>query len=554
MSSSGALKRGKLSLRQLQFFIIAFVIIGSVIILKSFAASPCGTYSVTKGDFDCSTKVDITDLSYLLSRYNTSDPSADTNADNTVNINDLSVLLSNYNTTVIQSNLPAPSGTLKIYKAHDFMNSIAQNTHPDYGPGTYTTGNAYQLYTPGYGANSNEPVDHTWKKWACDSGIKVMRAGMKPLGWGPNDFGLYQVNDLYRTCGIRFILGVGDPDNWQNNLPNLPTYDRGAIYAIENSNEADNPDFYWGRCQGVSGHCTVAEWAQNVRNETKGVHDWLKANGYSNVATIAPSFINANIWWDASIPDATKVGDLSAWIDYGNWHPYSGGNTPESAVANGKNNAAINAPGKPVWFTEWGFHTCACSGPHPGVSESVQASYLLRGWADNFAQGVQASAAYEFLDQYYDTNTWGENYFGSIRRDYSPKPAFTAVKKLLSDVDDTSATFTPIPADLTVTAPNGVEVRSLVLEKTNGRMSILLWRPDSLWNYSNLTPISVSPQSVNVSLYRPDIATNMYADMDTPEVLGSSIAASSYVTNVNGWRTWNNISLDGRLVVLNVRY
>jgi hypothetical protein len=549
-----SLRSGKFSLRQLQVFALIVVLVGTFFAFRSFAAPPCGTYSVTKGDFDCSTEVDIVDLSYLITRFNSTDISADANNDTKVDILDLSILLSNYQTNVVQNNLPAPSGNLKIYKSADFLNSIAENTHPDFGPGTYTTGNAYQLYTPGYGADSTEPINHTWKKAACDSGIKVMRAGIKPLGWGPNDFGLYQINDLYRTCGIKFILGVGDPDNWQNNIANLGTYDRGAIAAIENGNEEDNGQFFWGRCQGAAGHCTVAEWAQKIRDETKGVHDWLKTNGYSTVPIIAPSFINANIWWDGSIPDATKVGDLSAWVDYGNWHPYSGGNTPESVVVDGKNAAAINAPGKPVWFTEWGFHTCACSGPHPGVSESVQSTYLVRGFADNYLQGVVGSVPYEFLDEYYDTNTWGENYFGIIRRDYTPKPAFGALQRLTSEVNDSSSSFTPIPADLTVSAPQGVAVKSLVLQKMNGRMVILLWRPDSIWDPSTRQAISVSGRPVSVSLYRPDVNLKMYADIDIPDTANSFTTAATYATNNNGWRTWDNINLDGRLVLLNIRY
>lgn len=50
----------------------------------------------TVGDINGDTKVDVFDLSILLSRWNTSDIAADVNKDGTVNVFDLSILLSNW--------------------------------------------------------------------------------------------------------------------------------------------------------------------------------------------------------------------------------------------------------------------------------------------------------------------------------------------------------------------------------------------------------------------------------------------------------------------------
>jgi hypothetical protein len=200
--------------------------------------------------------------------------------------------------------------------------SIAINTHPDYGPGTFETGNAYQLYTPGYGAEPNEPVEHTWKKAVCDSGVKVLRANLKPESWSPYDFGVYQVNDLYRSCGIRWVLQMGDPPDYASNLRNLVDYDPGAVLAVEGPNEVDS--MYWGRCG-----CSIATWAQQVRDEARNAHDWLAAHGYGSLKIIAPSFVKSGPGPGpggyVEQPDPYDVGDLSAWVDYGNIHPYAGG-------------------------------------------------------------------------------------------------------------------------------------------------------------------------------------------------------------------------------------
>jgi hypothetical protein len=81
---------------------------GVVAFLGSFVWSGGGVYAqcaqqnISKGDFDCSGKIDLYDLSYLLSRYGGADTTADASSDGVINIFDLSILLSHYNMTVYQ--------------------------------------------------------------------------------------------------------------------------------------------------------------------------------------------------------------------------------------------------------------------------------------------------------------------------------------------------------------------------------------------------------------------------------------------------------------------
>lgn len=287
--------------------------------------------------------------------------------------------------------------------------------------------------------------------------------------------------------------------------------------AVEGGNELDY--FYWHRCQVSGRHCTVAEWAERIRTSVREATAWLDANGFSDIPLIGPSFVNRDISWDAGIPDAKKVGDLSAWVDYGNAHPYSGGQAPEVATRTGKEMAATNAPGKPVWFTEWGFHTASQgAGPHPGVSESVQANYLVRGWLDYFDQGIKGAAVYEFLDEHPDGGADGENSFGLVRRDWTTKPAYSAMKTMLSygHFDDTATAFTIPATKITVSTAAGVPIRAAALQNSRGHNVIAVWRPESLWNRDTYQPVDVARAAYTVTICRPDLRWGVYLDTARP--------------------------------------
>jgi len=86
------MRRARFSNVRLLAFAGVFALIGAIILIKTLAA-PNPNLS---GDLNNDNTVNITDLSILLSDYNTSNSAADINLDGTVNVLDLSTLLSNY--------------------------------------------------------------------------------------------------------------------------------------------------------------------------------------------------------------------------------------------------------------------------------------------------------------------------------------------------------------------------------------------------------------------------------------------------------------------------
>lgn len=91
-----------LSRAHLGVFIFAFAAIGAIAIWRSLALNPN-----LPGDLNNDNTVNITDLSILLSDYNTSNSAADINGDGIVNVLDLSALLSHYGQSGSTASPPA---------------------------------------------------------------------------------------------------------------------------------------------------------------------------------------------------------------------------------------------------------------------------------------------------------------------------------------------------------------------------------------------------------------------------------------------------------------
>ena len=92
-----ALKKQSFSKPQLTVFILAFALIGFLLV-RTFAANPN-----LPGDINNDNTVNVTDLSILLTNYGTTNTQADLNADNLVNITDLSILLSHFGNSYVPS-------------------------------------------------------------------------------------------------------------------------------------------------------------------------------------------------------------------------------------------------------------------------------------------------------------------------------------------------------------------------------------------------------------------------------------------------------------------
>ena len=121
---------------------------------------------------------------------------------------------------------------------------------------------------------------------------------------------------------------------------------------------------------------------------------------------LAPSLVN-----DASY---AELGDMGAWADCGNIHPYSGGDVPDITLAELSDRARTISPGDPVCVTEAGYHNALLTAEgHRPASEAAAGSYMPRLYLDYLRAGVARTFIYELVDAWPDSaGTEQDSHFG----------------------------------------------------------------------------------------------------------------------------------------------
>ena len=102
-----------------------------------------------------------------------------------------------------------------------------------------------------------------------------------------------------------------------------------------------------------------------------------------------------------------------------------------------------------------------------------------------------------------DAMTDRECHFGLVRADGSVKPSFTAIRNLLRVLsDDDGADCRCRPLDYAVEAPEGVTIRTTLLQKSDGRWFLALMRECEAYDLKRLTDVEVEPVDVTVRTAR----------------------------------------------------
>ena len=239
---------------------------------------------------------------------------------------------------------------------------------------------------------------------------------------------------LAASHGIRFDFMVGQPGFQGGTLDQLLAALRGplrnAAEALEAPNEFDH--FVGG-----------PNWPSVLTRYDKELYAKAKADpSLRSLPVIGPALVGAN---------ATRtLGNQQAWLDIGNVHPYTGGQSPGPDHSNSElARARVLSGPKPIWATEAGFFNAPNATLRQSVPETTAAIYLLRTFLEHFKSGISRTYAYELIDDKPDpTATDPQQHFGLLRNDYTPKPAFTALQNLLALVGPTQGNTTLQPLRL----------------------------------------------------------------------------------------------------------
>lgn len=284
--------------------------------------------------------------------------------------------------------------------------------------------------------------------------------------------------------GIRFNLIMGRPDrpgtpaDYVRTVAGLPA---GAVESVEGVNEWD----LFG--------ATRLDWATEVATWQKDLYAASKADpATASLPVLSPSMAFKSSY--------QFLPDLSAWSDKANAHMYPGGYKPSTEVTNISNALRAVVPGKPVVVTEAGYHNAvATTNGHLPVDEATAGRYLPRLLLDHVKAGHERVYSYELIDEFADPGrTNPEASFGLLRRDWSPKPAYTAMRTLLGLLSDPGPEFTPEPLPVATTGWPA-DGRYLVTQKRDGSHVLLLWRDATVWDPVLRTALPDPPAPVTLT-------------------------------------------------------
>jgi hypothetical protein len=244
------------------------------------------------------------------------------------------------------------------------------------------------------------------------------------------------------------------------------------------------------------------------------------------VPVIGPSFIDPS--HRAQVPD-----DLPGMF---NAHPYPGGLPPESSLELALSERRATAPSKQVVFTETGYHNAvAATVDQPPASEQAAAIYVPRLVATAFGAGVKRTFLYELLDNRPDPGlTDPIQHWGLLRNDFSPKPAFTALKTLIAAVRASPGPRTESRLGVGLRVDGDERVERLVLARRDGSVAIALWRPVSVWDRDSRQPLDPGQVAVeltfggadarDITVWRPSVSAAPVLERDRARTLSLELA------------------------------
>jgi hypothetical protein len=304
---------------------------------------------------------------------------------------------------------------------------------------------------------------------------ELLRAGVRHVRDGAYTYAEASSSTYYERCralaavGIRFNLLTSFKTLWSEptdpaKLDDVYRWCNGAVDSFEGVNEPDLQRIPAG----------YPDWKTQTLQSQKTLWQTVKGNpALRNVKVLGPTIVWA----------PTALGNQSAYMDYGNWHPYPGGECPTCGDAYGQNVDTFMAKyrtisgTKPIIATETGYHNAvdAPAAGHRGVSERAAAIYLPRLLLEYFNRGFARTYLYELIDSAYDpSDTLPNAHFGLLRYDGSEKPAFKALTNVLRITSDPGPAFTPRPLGFAATG-NTARLHSTLLQKRDGTYLLGLW-------------------------------------------------------------------------------
>lgn len=410
-----------------------------------------------------------------------------------------------------------------------FIDSIGVNTH-------VTAGGVY-------GSTSNTQAK------LVDLGIKHVRDSVNVNNPAASD----GLKTFYTNAGIKTTLtvdwGPNPLANWGSQNPLLESLniarDRigvSAISQITGPNEPNLKQGYGGSTQWAN---DTATFMKNLWNATRSNSNY---SAFSGISIVGPAIAGGGNEPERDMPllkTAFGSDNIENYVSYAGIHPYPAAGWPADVGDTiGTQIPRIRNlyPTKTFVATETGYHNALGAGG--AANETAAGVYAPRLFLDYFGyRGIRRTFWYELFNEDFngngisDSGNNEENY-GLFRLDGSRKPAGTAIKNLVSLLNDTG---TPTLSALDVTLSNS-NARSLLLRKSNGDYFLALWIADYNTSWQNASNPATFPSEQACTLTLTSSRTlTAYTNLDT------TLATTSL-----GSGTTFNLSIGARVKIFKI--
>jgi len=235
------------------------------------------------------------------------------------------------------------------------------------------------------------------------------------------------------------------------------------------------------------------------------------------------------------------LGDMSGYQDYGSMNNYFSGRHPGNNGWGSNNYGSLDwnvrvakkaSVSKPVVTTETGYHNLPYNyNSHKGVPEEIAAKYAPRLLLEQFNYGIARTFIYELINTYNNPNAIDQN-LGLLRNDGSEKPAYGAIKNLLSLLKDPEGDFAPGVLNYALSG-NTANIHHTLLQKKDGRFYLILWQEVSGFNVDSKEWIEVPSQKVTLTLntwiakattYVPNDSSNFKSSQTYPKQIDIDVS------------------------------
>lgn len=396
---------------------------------------------------------------------------------------------------------PLTAAAQRAMPAGAFTDMIGVNSHMDW----QSAGSAYASIA-------------TVRSALTYLGVRHVRDATPYPGW---TLPIYQ---QLAATGIRFIFPISSTEfnrtgSFAADLDRIDALERsnpGSVAAVEGLNEINT----WvvthnGRSTGND--LAVARDVQALLHRQTKSYPALR-----KVPVVSLTF------GGITSQQASVVGDLSPYADYGAWHVYFGnGDQPSANILSGVASAKTITPGRPVQITETNYYTAvdAMEWGGGGVTETVQAKLVLNLLFVAAKAGVARTYLYELLDDNVDLGkaTTVEGSFGLFRGDGTPKLAATAIRSLMTVLRDTAANAGSIPTESLNYSLSGLPRtgNTLLMQKSDGSFQLAIWAEPDIWDETTRTAIPAPVVPVSLTLRHPAASMRVYDPVTGTEPLAT---------------------------------